>query len=557
MSHDGSRPSGPEFRSTLAGTLVALGALLLLIGWFRHETAGHSGLSPVAGRWLGGLVLLLCAVVAGARHRAAPGSVTRRWVVTGLALVAAVAATAFHAVDVLRRYGDGYPGLVAPLGVIGGAAVTAGLLLGVTRPAEGRWRRWNLRRLTAVAGGSALLAAGCVAVTLTSDGWAVRSATADAVEVLPVPGAVTRVGWTTPMPGPVREVRRAGAGAVVLLEDGVLGVDGRSGAVRWSYRRLGAEAAWMVAAPGGGTVVLGMRPPKGSNGGRTMLILDAMTGAVRFSGGYPAGLANPSQRGITDDVLVGRALWDSNGDYPAISLRDGRTAWTWHRPEGCRADSLNDVGALPHRVVIAVTCGAQARFVVLDSATGRQVGEHVVAITTKRNLPAQVITAPDQPLALLHATYAVRPDQVYQLLDVDGDRILPMPFRLERLIGYGLATGGTTTRPPALRDARTGEVRYPETIGSCAFSGLLLADMVLCLRRDDGWILTLFDTGRATLRLTSLATAQTAELPVELGPRDDHSADHPLELVAGNGAVIVYSGIAGRDGGGNVLVGLR
>ncbi|GID91871.1 PQQ-binding-like beta-propeller repeat protein [Amorphoplanes digitatis] len=558
MPDDEGGHSGPETRSTAAGTLVTIGALLLLVGWFRDEGVGDHGLSPVAGRWLGVLVVLLCVLVAWARHQESPGTTTRRrWVITALAVSAALAATAFHVVDGLRRYGDGYPGVVAPLGVAGGVAVIAGLLLGAVRPAEGRWRRWNALRLAAVASVSALLVAACVPVALTSGGWAVRSATASAVAVPPVPATVSRVGWTTPMPGPVRDVRPAGAGAVVLLSDGVLGVDGSSGAIRWSYRRLGARAAWMVASPDGGSVVLGMLPQQ-DGGADTMLILDAMTGAVRSTGGYSADLANPHQEMITDDVLVGQGLWDDDRDYPAFSLRDGGTAWTWRRPEGCRGEGFRAVGALHHRIVISAKCGAESKFFVLDSATGRQVAEHVVAITPQGSLPPEVVIAPDRSLALLKAYEPVRPEQAVQLLDAGSDRILPMPVPLYRLIGYGLATDGKISKPPLLRDARTGEVRYQQEISSCAFSGVLLESMVLCVRRGDySWVKTFLDTGKAALTLTPLGTQQPADLPVELGPRNEHDTDRPLELVAANGAVIVYSGIDGRDGSHDTLVGLR
>ena len=246
MPHDGGGPAGRETRITVAGALVTIGALLLLLGWFREEAAGNSGLSPVVGKWLGALVVLLGVLVVWARHQEMPGSTIRRWVVTVLAVLAAMATTAFHVVDGVRRYGDGYPGVVAPLGVVGGVAVTVGLLLGITRPTEERRRRWNVRGLAAVACVSALLAAVCVPVALTSDSWAIRSDTASAVAVPPVPGAVSKVGWTTPVPGRVRDVLRAGAGAVVRLTDGVLGVDGLSGAIRWSYRRLGARARTMA-----------------------------------------------------------------------------------------------------------------------------------------------------------------------------------------------------------------------------------------------------------------------------------------------------------------------
>jgi hypothetical protein len=556
MPHDASGPPRPETRFTVAGALVTIGALLLLIGWFRDEGAGDNDLSPVAGKWLGLLVVLLCALVASVRHREMPGSAMRRWVVTAVAVLAAVAATAFHVVDGVRRYGDGYPGVVAPLGAVGGVAVAVGLLLGLTGPAEGRWRRWSVRRLATVGCVPVLLAAVCVPVVLTSDRWVVRSDTASVVAVPAVPGAVSKVGWTTAVPGPVRDVRPAGAGAVVLLEDGVLGIDGLSGAIRWSYRRLGGQAAWMVASPDGASVVLGMKLPEG-RGGETMLILDAVTGAVRFSGSYPTSLANPNQDMITDDVLVGRELWNRRGAYPAFSLRDGSMVWTWHRPDGCDADRFEGVGALHHRIIMSVRCGAESRFVLLDSATGRQVAEHVVAISTKKSQPPTVVTAPDRSLALLKAIYAVRPEQDVQLLDVESGQILPMRSPLNRLIGHGLATDYEIRKPRVLRDARTGEARYPQTISSCAYSGALLESMVLCVRRDDDWFTRLLDTGQVTLSLIALGTQKATELPVALGPRDENGLEYPLELVAANGAVVVYSRIDGRDGSGNVLVGLQ
>jgi len=80
MPHDRGGPSEPGTRSAAAGTLVTVGALLLLLGWFRDEIAGNSGLSPVAGRWLGAVVVLLCALVALVRIAAVPGFVVRWWV---------------------------------------------------------------------------------------------------------------------------------------------------------------------------------------------------------------------------------------------------------------------------------------------------------------------------------------------------------------------------------------------------------------------------------------------------------------------------------------------
>jgi hypothetical protein len=216
------------------------------------------------------------------------------------------------------------------------------------------------------------------------------------------------------------------------------------------------------------------------------------------------------------------------------------------------------VGALHHRTIVSVKCGTESRFVLLDGATGRQVGEHVVATTTRRNLLPRVVIAPDRSLALLKAFSAVRPEQEVQLLDVESDQILPMRSALHSLFGHGLATGSKTQETFVLRDARTGEVRYPKTIGHCALDGALLESMALCVARPDyRWITGFMETGHADLTLTPLGTQQAAELPVDLGPRERSGSEHALELVAANGAVIVYSDIDGRGGSGNVVVGLQ
>ena len=257
-------------------------------------------------------------------------------------------------------------------------------------------------------------------------------------------------------------------------------------------------------------------------------------------------------------MLVGRRLSYSDADYPAFSLRDGSIAWTWHRPDGCRAEGFETVGAVHHRIIISMQCGAQARFVLLDSATGRQVAEHVVATTTADVVWLRVVTDPDRSLALLSGFHSVRPEEAVQLLDGESGQILPMPVRLGKLIGHGLGTGRESVEPFVLRDARTGEVRHPKTIGYCALDGVLLESMVLCVvRRDSSWITGFMDTGHADLTLTPLGTQQAAELPVDLGPRERSGSEHALELVAANGAVIVYSDIDGRGGSGNVVVGLQ
>jgi hypothetical protein len=559
MTQDEGGPAGPELRSAVAATLVVIGALLLLIGWWWEESAGDGGLPPVAGERLGVLVALLCVLVAMARRREsslwAERTATRRVVTTGLAVAAALGVTAFHVVDGLRRYGDGYPGVVAPLGVIGGVAVTAGLLFGATRPAEGRWRRWNGRRLAAVSCVAVALAAVCVPVALTSDSWAIRSSTASAAAIPPTPGTVSKVAWTSPpMPGRIEEVHRAGAGAVVLLEDGVVGVDGLSGAIRWSYRRLGAQTGWMLTSPDGGAVVLGMLSEEDWDVD-TMLILDAVTGVVRFSGRYPDDLSRPAHDEITNDVLVTRGRWDSDGEFRAFSLRDGSVAWTWRWPDGCRTDGLDAVAALGRRVIAPVKCGDEARFIVLDGATGRQVGEHTVAVAPQSGFP-RVISAPDGSLALLDAYETVRPELRSQLLDVASDKILPMPARLGRLLPNGLAMAGEGKERVVL-DARTGVPRYPDAIGRCEATGVLLENMVLCLRRGDDWLRRFVDTGEAVLSLIPLATQQAGDLAVGLGPRAMKGIDRPLELVAANGAVIAYSTIESLDGAGGVLVGLQ
>jgi hypothetical protein len=65
-----------------------------------------------------------------------------------------------------------------------------------------------------------------------------------------------------------------------MLDDGVVGVDGTTGEVRWSRRRSGAAAEHLDVSPDGRSVLVRMSPD--NRFPYQLEALDAMTGEPRF-----------------------------------------------------------------------------------------------------------------------------------------------------------------------------------------------------------------------------------------------------------------------------------
>jgi hypothetical protein len=558
-------------RSAVATVLCAGGVALLLAGWKLDDGQAAARLSPSTGRWLTLAAALAVLVVAAARRlptaRAAP---TR--IVTLLAVLVTLAATGYAGVDAAGRVGAGFPGVAANLGVLGGLAVLLGLLSSLTigrpgavAPVGSRRRVRSIRRSALAAGASAavLLLASTAGIVATSDRWTVRTRTVSAKAVPAVPAMVSKVGWSVELPSAARAVARAGAGAVALVEDGVLGIDGARGAVWWSYRRLGSSASWLAASPDGGVVAVALNPPRGQ-APDGIVILDAMTGRPRARLTDGTVRATPGAAALTDDVLVAPST--DGLAYRAYALSDGRLAWSWLPPVGCRLDRRQGIGALPHEALAVLACPqtvegpAHTRLIRLDSVTGAVRGEQrLPSPSADASLPT-IDVAPDSGLAMLRAPGAAA-GQRLQLFEPATGELRPARAELRSLLSRGLAIAGIDQGArEQLVDARTGERRDDQgLVSECAGAGLLLESAVLCGRAPLGAsrLATAERSGRLELVSAPFGGQPAVELPIDFGLRAAMPEAGSTGYVAANGAVIVYLRAPAASGVAHLIVGLQ
>lgn len=255
-----------------------------------------------------------------------PGSAPR--VMHVLLFLGGLGASSWSLAAVIDEYQHGYVGPFAIAGVVGGAAVAVGALLGWSRPLAGRWRQMGWLPLASFVGATALVAAVTVPLAARSDAWTLHATTADAATMadVPFPASVSKIGWSTTIPGTVREAVAAGLGAVLRVDDGVVGLDGTTGNVRWSYRRPGAQVEQLHVSPGGSALAIVFAGEEDTNLS-LLVVLDAVTGQHRFDKLYRDGahviLGNDALVESDDRQLIG---------YSAV---DGHHIWTSRAPLDC------------------------------------------------------------------------------------------------------------------------------------------------------------------------------------------------------------------------------
>ncbi len=527
----GLKPAGPDadgYGRRPAGVLaVVLLALLVVALFARHQEAWN----PVAEQ----------------SRRSRP-----TWFATVLAGLATLGVGAYAAVNLWHGYRAGYPPLRPLLGLLGAAALLAALLLGWAAPVDGRWR-WHTGRVL-LAGATVLVLAATVAlVSSTRDAWAVRTHAAAATTVPTVPTGVSEVAWRATVPAShIRDVVRAGAGVAIQIDDGALGIDGRTGAVRWSYRRVGADSRRLAASPDGATVVLAMDTPAD---GSKLVVLDAMTGRVR---------AQPDLHGghtVVGD-LTDTAIVVTTGDGLAgYSVRDGRQLWHWTLPDlGCRTNlRSDDVRLMPAEVIVAARCPGTALLVRLDAATGRERDRRPVSVSGSGSVSLRV--APDY--SLLVVSYLDTAKTAQRLVAGPGTELVPLDTNIFTLLpaGRGL-TPILRDAPGQVVDVRTGAPVGTQVDGldNCVARATgLLADAALCQdARTAADFDTFFATGRVGVRIARYA-GELGRLTVDLGPRQSHASGTGtvVSFAVGNGAVVAYSELPPGSGTANVIVGLR
>jgi hypothetical protein len=185
-------------------------------------------------------------------------------------------------------------------------------------------------------------AAGVLAVVTA--GWAAVSETTHQPleHVAAAPGAasgtpttVTRVGWTWEKPEDARIERIVAGprGPVVLLGDGLVGLDGASGEELWTYRLPFGWYTSTGASPGGDLAYVSYRQdPDDSETGR-MTVVDTATGEIIREVSAP-----PEERfGTGDDHFIGvlptGSLYTGSDEEPGTLIAYGDTGegelWTF------------------------------------------------------------------------------------------------------------------------------------------------------------------------------------------------------------------------------------
>ncbi|MBC6461252.1 PQQ-binding-like beta-propeller repeat protein [Actinomadura sp. HBU206391] len=336
-------PAGPPTPVTLAlaGGVAPLAGLLIAVVRVRRAAA------PAAG---------------GDRlmkdrheHRLASAvALARGWAFTSVVILGSLAAYAW--VRVWRAFAGGLPEPAVAGVAVGLTAMVAGLvLLAVAMPDV--TRRPSARGAAALAGGfvsvASVVLATLVAVTLLPVD-AVTAARSG--ESAPVPTSVGKVGWRWQAPDGdrVREVARAGAGAVVRIGDGVVALDTRSGRERWHYRRPRAQTVQLFAAPDGSTVMVTFLPGGSTSGKKVRaVVLDAQTGEVRSEHSRTGGAGGR----IWPVALSSRGLVaEGERGFVGRDLDTMETTWRYSAPEGCAVPRLRSHGALRDVFAVVTYC---------------------------------------------------------------------------------------------------------------------------------------------------------------------------------------------------------
>lgn len=351
----------PVVRAAAVGLLIA-GAATAVVAAFglpEDRVQPHPGIHGFRVIVVLTLLALVLWGVAALMVEVDPSSGDGRRGLLGLALLGAGGGVAWTVVGLVQQWNQGFPGAVRMVGAIGSAAMAVGLLphLLARRPAA-RLRR-RVRAASASAGAVVVALVAGIMAPITPD-LTLQARTSAFATPAPVPRAVSRVAWRTPMPGTIYGLAAGGAGVVVTLDDGAEGVDGVTGAVRWVYRHPGAEDTRVQVSPDGRTVLVGfdLAPTLHPQ----VVLLDADTGRVRYR-------FTPERPEDTDITAVSDRVWVSTsegthataGTLPLVgrSVLDDRVLWRYRPPAGCVRDHnvISGVAAVRSGVVVLEQCG--------------------------------------------------------------------------------------------------------------------------------------------------------------------------------------------------------
>ncbi|GAA1444439.1 hypothetical protein [Nocardiopsis tropica] len=583
-------PPVPETPGRRVRSVVAWAGLGLLAGAAALAVWGFFGglrtasREEVAGVWL--LVPLLAAVLLAWAARMAVRAAheddlpVEGWAVAVLAAVSAglafLAFTTFPRDSFLATAGA--PETYAPSqrATVLWLALCLTSLGGLLLAAAPTWpspRRWGRLLLGFPAGVLAAAVAGALVPVAVLP--SVLHTVAGPGDPAPEPPTVARVGWTwnPPPAARIQDVVRGSRGALVVLDDGVVALDGATGEELWSYRLPYADGVAGGAVDGAAYVTY-TEAPEGDAAGPAdpvTVLLDPGTGEVagRFAlseedreeyAGWNAGL---------------RLRWDG----PALSGRsvDGREELWSHTPAGVPGqDCLGDEARMAgDRVVFVHAClvpeggGAGAYAVVgLDAGDGTEVWRHEWETAEGEKVPFLSVppTGGGDPVVLLTRWGGAR-HHPPAFLDLDsGEEVAALPEQARESEHVSVFeddvlladTGGAVVRVDDWTEEEVLRVRVLGTgtaevtdyvLGSGAEGVVLpLADAVLLPRM--AW------TGLSSGTVPDLmvvpfgdsVTEEGAE-GVPVGVRDPRGREYDyksLDLVAVPGAVAVHAEGADR-----------
>jgi hypothetical protein len=535
--------------SVAVGLITAGLVVLVVASWILSEDFADVGPSP---GWTQALTIAIAVgAVAVFALRNRPMKPLALWLAA-----AGVAVVALGVVGFINQYGTGFPGQRTVLAVVGGLAMVVGAVVLSLVPAA-KWR------LPSVASGLfglvALLLVPAVAWPLATalPDWRLVATTASTGEPAAVPGSVSKVAWSTEVDGEIKEVVAGGLGALVRFPNGVAGVDGKTGEIRWSRRWAGAEAEQIDVSPDGRTVMLQISPADRRPIRRE--VLDAITGELRFvrDGVSGSSLAKGFYTPMTNASYIGAN--EDKSEFYGYSLADGHRLWTFPMPAGCHTLSgPSDQFAQANGMLLPLQCNkTEFRYVSVDGTTGKPRWQHLVTFPKEfSNRDFSLDKTPDRRLARIWLQDS--PEPIF-IIDTETGTVVSRTADLAPR-SFGLGIIGEPKKQTFV-DVRSG--RAIESGGAALTCALdagagLLRGGALCIDQAA----KPFDkimTGVMEFATVRFGEDKLTPLSVPLGgPFEEGKGGSNAYIVTpGPGAVFVYSQFAPADGVKRRLVGLN
>jgi hypothetical protein len=518
-------------RTGVAAGLVVAGAGALVAAW----VLGDDFVEPEPAPWLtrvatvvvvgllGGLVYLL-------RQRPEDRAVR---LTTLAAAAVALALTVLAGWGFVDQYSRGFPGEATLLAALGGLAVTVGALL--FRPDNG-WRRW-----TTVLPAFLLVPALATPLVLIAPDVRVDATTAAATEAAPVPETVSEVAWSTAVDGPVRDIVAAGAGVVVLLDNGVVAIDGRTGDIRWTRVRHGTETKEIDVSPDGATVLVELHPI--APGPTRREVIDAFTGQLRFT----PDPRDPFYRTSWFSPMTNTSYLGSNEDeseFYGYSLTDRSKLWTYRAPTDCWVmTGRSGRYAVAAGMLLPINCQRgdifEFRYVLLDGTTGKVRWEYSVRKDELSN-GAKVLTelAPDRRYLAMDI---YEPEMGKAILDTETGKVVSSVSPLN-LKAAGIAISNSYDDPQFI-DVTGKTLPSTEASRSClkVKYEITLTSQIACVSPAVDSFDELAESGRIELAIGRFTDTELRSVPITLGgPFEKKEAGYdPALFVAAPGALVV------------------